>query len=118
MQEIDSVSRYINPLVHQYTITASRLHTEDVTIHPFAYSFDVFIRSNITRHVTASDALSISITTSSIPPIPTLYHTLYNYLPFVTLVLFVLFLIKILNVMPRPLLLPYLQQSLGYRLIQ
>ena len=76
MQEIDSVSRNIDPLVHQYTITASRLHTEDVTIRPFVYSFDVFIRSNSTRHIAASDTLTIFIITSSIPPIPTLYHTL------------------------------------------
>ena len=46
-----------------------------VTIRPFAYSFNVFIRCNNPRHVTASDSLSISITRLSIPSIPTLYHT-------------------------------------------
>ena len=36
MQDVDSVSRYLDPLVHQYTITSSRLHIEDVTIRSFA----------------------------------------------------------------------------------
>ena len=40
MQDVDSISRYLDPLVHQYTITASRLHIKDVTIRLFAYSFD------------------------------------------------------------------------------
>ena len=75
MQDVDGVSRYIDPLLHQYIITASRLHTEDVIIRPFSYSFDVFIRCNNPRHVTASNALSVSITKSSIPSIPTLYYT-------------------------------------------
>ena len=75
MQDFDGISRYINPLIHQYTITASRLHIEDVAIRPFAYSVDDFIRSSNARHVTTSDALSSSITISSIPSIPTLYCT-------------------------------------------
>ena len=74
MQDVDGVSRYIDPLVHQYTITASRLRTEEVTIRPFASSFDVFHHCNNTCHVTASDALSISITIASSPSIPTIYH--------------------------------------------
>ena len=76
MQEIDSVSRNIDSLVHQNTITASRLYTDDVTIRPFVYSFDVFIRSNSRRHVAAFDTLTIFIIILPIPPIPTIYHTL------------------------------------------
>ena len=64
MKDIDDVSRYIDSLVYQYIITVSRLHTKDITIRPFAYSFDVFIRSNKPSHVTAFGALSVSITTS------------------------------------------------------
>ena len=75
MQDIEGVSRYIDPIVHQYTIIASSLLAEDVTIHLFAYSFDVFHRCNNPRHVTASDVLSISITTGSSVSIPTLYQT-------------------------------------------
>ena len=70
----DSVSRYIDPLVYQYIITASRLHKKYVTTRPFAYSFDVFIRCNNSRYVTTSDVLSVSITTSSVTSIPIIYH--------------------------------------------
>ena len=75
IQDVDGVSRYIYPLIHWYTITASRLHVENVTERPFAYSFDVFHSYNNPRHVTASDALSISITITTYPFIPILYHT-------------------------------------------
>ena len=75
MQDADGVSRYIDPLVHRYTITASRLHAEDVTQYPFAYSYDVFHSCNKPRHVIASDALSISITITTHPSIPILCHT-------------------------------------------
>ena len=75
MQDIDGVSRYIDPLIHRYTITASRLHAEDVTERPFACSYDVFHSCNNPRHVTPSDTLSISITIATHPSIPTLYYT-------------------------------------------
>ena len=75
IQDIDGLSRYIDHLVHQYTIITSRPHKEDVTIRSFVYSFYVFIHYNNPCHVTASDALYISITTSSTPSIPTLYHS-------------------------------------------
>ena len=75
MQDVDGVSRFIDPLVHWYTITASRLHTEDVTERPFVYSYDVFHSCNNPRHVTASDALSISFTIATHPSLPILYHT-------------------------------------------
>ena len=74
IQDVDGVSQYIDPLIHRYTITASRLHTENVTERPFVYSFDVFHRCNNPRHVTASNTLSISITIALNPSIPTLYH--------------------------------------------
>ena len=98
MQDIDGVSRYIDPLVHQYAITASRLHIADMTVRLFAYSFDVFIRCNNPRHVTASDALSISITTSSIPSIPTLDHTPINFSTVCNIGSILIIFIKILNV--------------------
>ena len=75
MQDIYGVSRYIDPLVHQYTITTSRLHAEDITISSFVYSFDVFHRCNNPSHVNASDALSTSTTKASIPFISTFYYT-------------------------------------------
>ena len=42
---------------------------------PFAYSYDVFARFTNPRHVSVSDALSISITTASITSISALYHS-------------------------------------------
>ena len=79
MQDVNDVSCFIDPLVHQYTIATSPLHIGNVTIRPFAYSFDVFSRCNNSRHVTASDTLSISITSSSILSLHTLYHTPLNF---------------------------------------
>ena len=75
MKYIDGVSRYVNPLVYQYIITASRLHSEDVVTRQFAYSFNVLIRCNNHRHLTASNILFISITNSSIFFIRNLYFT-------------------------------------------
>ena len=75
MEDVNGISRYIDPLVHQYTIIASRLHAEDVSICPFEYSVDVFHHCNNQRHVIASNVLSISTTISSIPSIHLLYHT-------------------------------------------
>ena len=79
IQDVDGVSQYIDLLVHQYTIFASCLHAESVTIRPFAYRFDGFHRCINPRHVTASDDLSILITTVFGPFIPTLYHTLIKF---------------------------------------
>ena len=75
MKDVDIISRCVDPLVDQYNMTYIRLHSEDVTKRPFAYSFDVFARCTNTRHVSASDALSISITTASITSISALYHS-------------------------------------------
>ena len=78
----DGIYRYIYHLVYQYFITTSRLHLEDVVTRSFVYSFDVFIRCNNPHnplHITLSDTLSISITTSSISSIPTLYCTPINF---------------------------------------
>ena len=103
MQDVDGVSWYIDTLVHQYTINASRLHAEDATIRQFAYSFDIFHRCHNPRHVTAPDALSISITIFSSPSIPTLYHSSIKFLPFFPFVLFILFNNKPLNIiLPVP----------------
>ena len=103
MQDVDGVSWYIYPLVHQFTINASSLHTEDETIRQFAYSFDIFHRCHDPRHVTAPDSLSISITISSSPSIPTLYHAPIKFLPFFPFVLFILFNNKPLNIiLPIP----------------
>ena len=66
MKYIDGVSRYVNPLVYQYIITASRLHSENIVARQFSYSFNVLIRYNNHRHLTASNILFISITNSSI----------------------------------------------------
>ena len=71
---VDSVSRYIDPLVYQYTITTFRLHTEDIIIRRFAYTFDFFIRCHDPSHVIASDTLSNFIATSTILSLYTLYY--------------------------------------------
>ena len=79
IQDVDGVSRYIYPLVHPYTVIASRSLAKDVTIRPYAYSFDVFYRYNNPRHVTTSNVLFISITIACSPSVPTLYYTLIKY---------------------------------------
>ena len=66
MKNVDDVYRYGDPLIHQYNMTAARLHVEDVTERPFVYCFDVFIRYTNPRHVNAFDTLFVSITTSSV----------------------------------------------------
>ena len=74
MKTIDDISHYVKYLFYQYIITAFRLHSADVVTRLFVYSFDVFICCNNPHHITASDTLSISITTSWIPSILTLYY--------------------------------------------
>ena len=80
MKDVDTISRYVDPLVHQYNMTAPRCQVKDVTKRLFAYRFDIFIRYINPRHVKASDTLSISITISSITSISTLYYSPFNYL--------------------------------------
>ena len=119
MKYVDSISRYVDPLVYQYIITTSRLYTEDVTIRPFAYSFDVFIRCNNIRRVTDSDALSVSITTLSATSIPTLYHSSIKFSPILsTSVQFLLYLLLTLNLASYSLLYSLFPTSLGNYLIQ
>ena len=76
MIDIDAVSRYVDPLVYQYNMTAARFHIKDVTERTFAYSFDIFIHRTSPRHVKYSDVLSISITTVSITSIFAIHHSL------------------------------------------
>ena len=75
VKDVDDVSSYIYPLIYQYIITVSRLHTENITRRIFAYSFDVFIRYNNLHHIITSYTLSVSITVSLVIFIPILYHT-------------------------------------------
>ena len=81
MKDVDSISRCVDPLVHQYNMTAIRLHSEDITKRPFVYGFDVFARCTNPRHISASDALSISITISSITSNSALYHSSIKFSP-------------------------------------
>ena len=54
MKDVYGISRYVDYLVYQYIIIASRLYSADVVTRPFTYSFDIFIRCNNSRHVTIS----------------------------------------------------------------
>ena len=108
MQDVDGVSRHIDPLVYRYTITTSSLYAEDVTERLFAYSFDVFYRCNNPRNVTASDALSISITISINPSISLLFFLF---------ALFFLLITKPLTGIHYPFLVLLLRQSLESCLI-
>ena len=81
MKDVDSISRCVDLLVHQYNMTAVRLHSEDGNQYPFVSSFDVFTRCTNPRHVTASDTLAISITTASITSMSTLYHSPIKFSP-------------------------------------
>ena len=80
MKDIDNFSCCVDTLVHQYNMNDIRLHSEDFAKRPFAYSFYVFARCTNPRHVSASDALSISITTASITSISALYYSPINSL--------------------------------------
>ena len=81
MKDVDSISRCIDPLVHQYNMTTVLLYNEDITKRPFVFSFDVLIRCVNPRHVTFSKTLSISITIASITSIFTLYHSPIKLFP-------------------------------------
>ena len=117
MKDVDSISRCVDPLVHQYNMTDVRLHSEDVTKRPFAYSYDVFTRCTNPRHITASDALSISITTASITSISALYYSPINFLRYFlsTYTLLFFYLTTVLVSRPFP---SFLLRTLsGYLLI-
>jgi len=85
MKDVNGISSCDDPLVYQYIITVSPLYSTGVVTHLFTYTFDIFIRCNNTRHITAFDELSISVTIVSITSIPTLYHiqiklsTVFNF---------------------------------------
>ena len=80
MKDVDTISRYVDPLVHQYNMTAPRFQVKDITKRLFVHRFDIFIRYINPRHVKVSDTLSISITISSITSISTLYYSPLNSL--------------------------------------
>ena len=81
VKDVDSISRCVDPLIHQYKMTAFRLHSEDVTKRSFTYNFDAFARCTNPRHFSVSDALSISTTTASITSFSTLYHSPIQFSP-------------------------------------
>ena len=118
MQDVDGVSRYSDLLVHRYTITASRLHAEDVTERLFVYSFDVFHSCNNLRHVTASDALSVSITIATHPSISTIYHTPIKFSTIFSICPVLAIEHQSTDCHPLPIPGALLLQSLGYRLIR
>ena len=109
MKNTNGVSRYVDSLLYQYIITASRLYSEDVVTRPFAYNFEVFIRCNKPRHVTVFDAIPISINTLSITSIVSFLIPQSNSLLFLTSALFLLFLIPIITIASYPFMLSLLQ---------
>ena len=80
MKDVDDISHYVDSLVYHYIITASCLYSKDVVICVFAYCFDVFVRYNTPHHITTSDALSVSVTTSTIHTILTLFRSPIKFL--------------------------------------
>ena len=116
MKNTDAISHYVDSFVYQYNITAARLYIEDVTERPFAYSFDVFIRYTSPHCVKVTDAISISITTSSITLISAFYHSPINFSPVFSISLIPsFFLMPIIVSYSVPLYL--LRTSVGYLLI-
>ena len=81
MKDFDGLFRYVDPLAHQYKMTATCLHINDVTKRSFVYIFEVLIYCTKPRHFIASGVLSISINTVSSISISTLYHSSIKFSP-------------------------------------
>ena len=60
MKDLDDLSLHIYILIHRSFTQTSSMRLADITLRPFAYSFDLFISSSNRRRVTTSD---ITITT-------------------------------------------------------
>ena len=110
IKDVDGLSRYVDPLVYQYIITACHLHTEDVTTRPFIYSVDFCIFYNNSYRVAASYPLTISITTSSVTIIRIVYHNPIKFSSIINLTSFPL--ISTLIIASYPFMLSLFQKHL------
>ena len=46
-----AVSRYIDPLIHKYLVTAFNMRTDDIQLRPFAYDLDAFFNCFNPHHL-------------------------------------------------------------------
>ena len=42
MKDVDGLRRHIDIIIHRYLVQANRMRVNDVTLRPFAYSYDSF----------------------------------------------------------------------------
>ena len=72
MKDIDTCSRHINTLIHQYLVSAYSICYSDILFRCYAYSYDVFHHCSNPHHVTASSTSLIA--TSSSVTFPSILH--------------------------------------------
>ena len=100
MKDLDDLSLHIYILIHRYFTQASSMRLADITLRPFAYSFDSLISCSNPRRVTTSD---ITITTEWSSTLPyfasliTLQLTLLLYLFFIHILFQTLFQISLIT---------------------
>ena len=73
MNGMYAVSRYIDPLIHKYLVTAFNMRTDDIRLRPLSYNFDVFLHCSNPRHVCDTYIL-LEHTTVSIVPTPHIFY--------------------------------------------
>ena len=75
MNGMYAVSRYIDPLIHKYLVTAFNMRTDDIRLRPLSYNFDVSLHCSNFRHIYDTDLLPEHTTVSTVPTPLVLYHS-------------------------------------------
>ena len=74
MKDVDGLIRHIDIFIHCYLTQAGRIRLSNITLRPFAYSFNSFNSCSNPRRVTASDITVTTEISLTFPPLTIINH--------------------------------------------
>ena len=79
MKDVDTVSRYIGPLINKYLVAAFIMRDNYGHKRDFAYNFDVFLNCSNLRHAKHTYLLPEHTNVSTVTTSLVLCHTLVRF---------------------------------------
>ena len=80
MEDVDGLSQHIDPLIHRYLVQAYTIRAADTAQRPFAYFHDTFTYFSNPRRVVASATAVVTTSSSNLPPLFIVHHSLINFI--------------------------------------
>ena len=80
MKDVDGLSHHIDSLIHRFIVQDYSMRAKDIIRRPFAYCHDTFTSYSNPRRVVASATAVVTTSSSNLPPLFIVHHSLINFI--------------------------------------